>query len=224
VTSAISKGSFSTFVYTDPPSAHAPHGRVGLSAPLVAGGSVAVTAGEAQAAMAPAPAAAAAAPYKSLSLPLYDCCSIPYNFSDPASANYSAPCAYCGGMCPPSGNNDNVCYTQGGRAAGSGANATGSGIDRVTISALYGTQWMTIAGVYGAVVGMTIAAAVWRCTCAAAAERWAERWLAGGKAAEGGVAEERGAVYSMPFVGAGKQVTPVRGAEGEGEGAVLIRT
>jgi hypothetical protein len=90
-----------------------------------------------------------------MSPPVYDCCNFPFNLSNLTQGNISAPCIYCSGMC---GTPGDVCYTTPEVA---GANFTQAIIDAVTLSALYGLDWVAVAATYSTAVAVTIAFLVW---------------------------------------------------------------
>jgi len=123
--------------------------------------------------------------------PLYDCCSVPVDFTNSSFGNTTSPCAYCGGMCP--GSSD-VCYTTGGGpnqagGGGSGANATGAAIDVVTLQAFYGAQWGTIIGVYAAIGVLTAAYQLWQCARRSRADGIAYATVGAAKASDDGVGQ-----------------------------------
>ncbi|RYE85586.1 MAG: hypothetical protein EOO65_00050 [Methanosarcinales archaeon] len=78
------------------------------------------------------------------SAPLYDCCSYPANMSNPAAGNTSAPCSACPGVC------SGKCYT----GAFGTSNST-QGVADVTISAMYGFDWVSVVALYGSIAAFT---------------------------------------------------------------------
>jgi hypothetical protein len=110
---------------------------------------------------------------------VYDCCNFPINVDNTTLGNMSAPCIYCAGMC---GTPGDVCYTTASVAGGNTSST--SLIDAVTLSALYGLDWVAVSATYGTALAVTIGVVIWNrflacpkgrensCGCRNACENW----------------------------------------------------